>query len=363
MAVRVCRWGVLGSAVIARKFWQSVRLADNSHLLAVASRDPSRARAFVSEAQSRFPVEPAVQVLGSYRELVEHPEIDAVYIPLPTGLRAEWVLAAAASGKHVLCEKPCAVSVEQLDSMIAACETAGVQFMDNVMFMHSSRLQRMKEILGDASRFGQLRRIHSQFSFCAPAEFFRDNIRSNNSLEPFGCLGDLGWYNIRMGIVATGTRPQEVVARFGWDAGEGAPPVEMAGEMRFADGVTASFYCGFVTANQQWVHFSGTNGSMLVDDFSLPWFGNRTSLRTNQPAFNESGWDFNYEQRETVQHTHEYSNGHPSAQEVQLARNFSELVLSGKPDPYWPQIARETQLVMAALMDSANNEGRPVSLL
>jgi predicted dehydrogenase len=98
-------------------------------------------------------------------------EIEAVYIPLPTGLRKEWVLRAAAAGKHVLSEKPCAVSVADLREMIEACRKHRVQFMDGVMFMHSRRLPRLREILEDGRSVGQVRRITSAFSFLGAGDF------------------------------------------------------------------------------------------------------------------------------------------------------------------------------------------------
>ena len=126
--------------------------------------------------------------------------MDAVYIPLPTGLRKEWVLRAAAAGKHVICEKPCGVSFADVQEMMAACRKNRVQFMDGVMFMHSPRLARVREILDDGKSVGPMRRISSAFSFYGSDEFFRDNIRVDGRLEPAGCLGDLGWYCIRFAL-------------------------------------------------------------------------------------------------------------------------------------------------------------------
>lgn len=363
MAEKFCRWGVLGTATIARKFWQSVRHAENAKLVAVASRSLDKAQSFIDECDSRFSVQEKPVACGSYAELLSMPDLDAVYIPLPTGLRAEWVKAAARQGKHVLCEKPCAVSTAQLDEMVQACETAGVQFMDNVMFMHGQRLDRLKKIVQDSDRFGDVRRISSQFSFRAPAEFFGENIRADSSLEPWGCLGDLGWYNIRIALWAMDEElPTEVVGRFHQQRPGSGPPVEMSGEMYFRENVSASLYCSFVTENQQWVHLSGTNGSVSLDDFSLPWFGARTAIKYNRPQFNLSGYDFNYENREVVEHVDEYSNAHVTAQEVCLVRNFSNVVLSGKRQPFWPESSSRTQAVMDALMESALNGGIPVSV-
>lgn len=368
MAVRVCRWGILGTATIARKFWQSVRLADNAHLTAVASREIAKARQFVGDCQSRFPVQPAAVAVGGYRELLERDDIDAVYVPLPTGVRQEWVEAAAERGKHVLCEKPCGMSLAALRQMTDRCARANVQFMDNVMFMHSRRLLAVLAAIHDETSFGELRRISTQFSFPAPEEFFRGNIRSQNSLEPWGALGDLGWYNIRMALLAMENEMPDSVTGRAWSGGQGAdphsgsPPVEFSGELRFADDVTAGIYCSFVASNQQWVHFTGTRGSLRVDDFALGAFGSRCGWTTDQPEFNRSGWDFNYELRPERHFVDEYSNGHESAQEVQLVRTFSGLVLGGVPDPVWPLHTLRTQAVMEGLMESAREGGASVRI-
>lgn len=362
MTVRVCRWGVLGTATIARKFWRSVGLSELSQLRGVASRDRERSREFIAAGQARFPHAPAPEAIDGYADLIRHPEIDAVYVPLPTGLRAEWVIAAAEAGKHVLCEKPCATSLDELRRMTDACRAAGVQFMDNVMLMHSQRLGALREAIDDRERFGDLRRIATQFSFSAPAEFFAGNIRVDRTLEPWGCLGDLGWYNIRIALWAFRDLPHTVQARYGRRMEGGATPVEMSGELFFPAGGSAGLYCSFVTENQQWVHFSGSRGNLWVDDFALPWFGSRSGFRWNQPTFNRSGWDFNYESHEATTWLDEYSNGHPSAQEVRLVDRFSGLVVSGQRESEWPLLALQTQQIMGALVESADSGGRPVAI-
>ena len=115
------RWGILSAAGIARKNWQSIHNSGNGVVAAVASRDAARSRQFIEECQQKDPFTPAPVALGSYEALLESKEVEAVYIPLPTGLRKEWVLRAAAAGKHVLCEKPCGVSAADVREMIEAC--------------------------------------------------------------------------------------------------------------------------------------------------------------------------------------------------------------------------------------------------
>jgi predicted dehydrogenase len=225
--------------------------------------------------------------------------------------------------------------------------------MDNVMFMHSARLKKLTDLLADQDKIGQLKRINSQFSFCADPSFFEGNIRTQMAMEPWGCLGDLGWYNIRLTLIAMNGQMPVRVRGQNLDGKWERPPVEFTGDLLFADGATASLYCSFINGNQQWVHFSGTKGYAVIDDFALPWFGNSNAIQYHSPQFNRSGFDFNYERSDHRITADEYSNAHPSAQEVNLVRNFSQLVLDGCLDSYWPTIAMQTQRVMDALMKSA----------
>src|ERR1035437_9175806 len=137
------RWGILGTANIAQKNWNAIWNSQNGCVTAVASRDPQRSRRFIDECQAQAPFPSAPRALDSYEELLAAPDVDAVYIPLPTGIRGHWVKGAAEAGKHVLCEKPCATSLVELVEMLDACRRNKVQFMDGVMFMHSRRLEPM----------------------------------------------------------------------------------------------------------------------------------------------------------------------------------------------------------------------------
>ena len=138
------RWGILGTAQIARKNWCAIRNSGNATVAAVASRSLDRSRQFIDECQADVPMDTPPGALGSYEELLASPDIEAVYIPLPTGLRKEWVIRAARAGKHILCEKPCAATTGDLREMLEACRQNHVQFLDGVMFMHSRRLPRMR---------------------------------------------------------------------------------------------------------------------------------------------------------------------------------------------------------------------------
>lgn len=364
---RPLRWGILSTAQIVRKNWKAIRNSGNATIVAVASRDSERARRFIEECQFEAPFTTVPRALGSYEALLSSPEVDAVYIPLPTALRKEWVLRATAAGKHVICEKPCAVTVADLEEMIAACRRHRVQFMDGVMFMHSQRLPRMRQVLDDPANIGEIRRIASAFSFCADPSFFGANIRSNSNLEPHGCLGDLGWYTIRFTLWALkGQMPRRVSGRILTStSGAHTPvpvPTSFSGELLFDGGVSAGFYNSFITEHQQFAHVSGSKGYLLLTDFVAPFFGSELSFDVNNVVHRVSGCDFNMEphwRRFTVS---EYGNSHPTAQESNLFRTFSDLVLSGKLDESWPELSLKTQRILNACHDSALSDGKPIEL-
>src|ERR1051325_8735895 len=126
------RIGFLSTAGIGRKNWKAAFNSGNCVVSAVASRDANKSRKFIEECSKEATFEPAPAALGRYEELLTSKNVDAVYIPLPTGLRKEWVIRAANAGKHVLCEKPCAINSTDLEEMLAACKKNSVQFLDGV---------------------------------------------------------------------------------------------------------------------------------------------------------------------------------------------------------------------------------------
>ncbi len=367
MSEKKCRWGILGTAGIAQKNWQSIRNAGNAELVAVASRDAAKAQDFIDRCSARVPHPVAPRAVGSYEELLASEDVDAVYLPLPTGLRAEWAVKVAEAGKHLLCEKPCGTSLDELDGILAACGEAGVQFMDGVMFMHSDRLPKVREALEDGESIGKLRRIATQFSFCAPDEFLTGNIRMHSDLEPQGCMGDLGWYNLRFILWAMNYQvPRAVTGRLlnasGRDDSPSPVPTEFSGEILFDGDVSASYYCSFLTEHQQFAHLSGTKGNLRLDDFVLPFYGNRIGHTVSNSIFDCDVCDFRMERRETAVQVEEYSSSHPSAQESKLFRTFSGLVLGGTPDSHWPEITRLTQSALMACLESAEQGGAEISL-
>ena len=340
------RIGILGAAGIVRnKNWQAIRCSGNCEVAAVATRDLHRTRVFIEEMQAAFPFPTVPKAHAGYDELLDDTSIEAVYLPLPTALRKPWVLRAARDGKHVICEKPCAVNAHDLREMLDACRENKVQFMDGVMFMHSPRLERLRVLMNDRENFGATHRITSAFSFLAPDDFHRDNIRANRALEPLGCLGDLGWYCIRISLWAMEWQlPLRVRGSVLSD--RNGPPLDFSGEMLFAGGVSAAFHCSFGASFQQWVHVSGSRGYVRVPDFVLPSGDNGTAWEVNYRPFPKEQTGLQLGPPTTA-----------DSQEARMFRHFATQVRSRRLENSWFTQAWLSQQVTDACHASAMNGG------
>jgi predicted dehydrogenase len=356
-SIGLCRWGILSTAAIAKKNWRAIAQSRSGTLVAVASRRIESARAFIRECQAHTPQTQEPEAIDSYEALLERTDIDAVYIPLPTGLRKEWIIAAAERGKHVLAEKPAALSAADLEEILAVCKRKGVQFMDGVMFMHSARLPLLRQCLDDGSSVGEMKRIACNFSFLGDDAFSQKNIRVDSQLEPFGCLGDLGWYCIRFLLWANHWQlPTQVSGRcltgIRGEKSASEVPAEFSAELIFPGGSSGSFYCSFLTGNQQWAHISGTKGNAFLPDFVLPHFGCEVSFDIENPTFVVNGCDFHMQEHTRRLVINEYSSGHAPAQEINMFETFNRIVLDKKLDPFWGDIALSTQRVLDQLFVS-----------
>ncbi len=363
---RICRWGFMSTATIGRKNWLAVKNSGNGRVVAVASRDQTRSQAFVDECQSHAAFDDAPRAVGGYENMLSQDDVDAVYLPLPTGLRKEWVIRAAEAGKHVMCEKPCASHADDLQEMIAACRSNGVQFMDGVMYMHTKRMAKMRELLDDGTSVGQIRRIACQFSFNGGHEFEQGNIRTNSDLEPLGCLGDLGWYTIRFALWAMNYEmPTRVIGRLlrGHQRSDSpmAVPMEIEGGLYFENGASATFYNSFVTEHQQWANISGTCGHLHLPDFVLPYHGEASNCQVTNARFNMDGCRFTMTENRTEYRFDESGDSQPDSQETNLFRRFAEIVNTGQLEDHWPEISLKTQRVMDAVMKSAAADSIPVT--
>ena len=354
------RIGFLSTAGIGKKNWKAIFHSGNAVISAVASRDVAKSLKFISDCQREFPFPETPRAFGSYEELLTSPNVDAVYVPLPTGLRKEFVLRAAQNGKHILCEKPCVASVAELEEILAACKKNSVQFLDGVMFMHSPRLARVREILDDGKSVGRIRRISSAFSFYPGEEFFQGNIRADGALEPAGCLGDLGWYSIRFALWTMNwqmpkTVTGKILSQSSAANGRTPSPTEFSGEIFFEDGVSVEFYSSFLTGRQQWVHVSGQNGWLRLPDFVHP-------LNSYEPTFevNEKFLTVASEVK-CPPGVDPLPQGHATAQDTRMWRNFANQIASGQINTDWSLWALQTQKVLDACL-AAGRSGKTVEL-
>lgn len=256
MIDRKLRWGILGVAKINERVIPAFADAQYAELVAIASRSLEKAQ----RAASRFHIPRAY---GSYEQLLEDPEIDAVYIPLPNNLHAPWTIRAAQAGKHVLCEKPLASNADEARQMVEVCQECGVALMDGFFWPHHQRTARIREeILRGV--VGEVQHVRGSFSF--QLELDPGNIRLQPELAG-GCVMDVGCYPVYGALWVFGRLPQRVFAcaqyQFGVD-------ISLTGMLDFGEGKTASLDCSFIWPFRQSLEIVGTRGRLWVPDMWLP---------------------------------------------------------------------------------------------
>ncbi|HKJ00920.1 MAG TPA: Gfo/Idh/MocA family oxidoreductase [Longimicrobiales bacterium] len=254
---RKLRWGVLGTANIGRAAVNpAIQASRNGALLAVASRDEERAGAFARAAG-------IPRSYGSYESLLDDPDIDAVYVPLPNSLHREWVLRAAAAGKHILCEKPLGLTEEECREMADAAAGVGVTLMEAFMYRFHPRMARVVE-MAQTGAVGAVGAIRSVFTFRLRSQ---DNIRLSPELGG-GALMDVGCYCVNVSRTVAGAEPVAVQARANW-APSGVD-AELAGTLHFADGLLAHFDCALTLERREVCEVAGSEGVLSVPSAFLP---------------------------------------------------------------------------------------------
>ncbi len=250
------RWGILGVAKINERVVPAFHAAANAELRAIASRSLERARAAAAAGG-------ITAAYGNYDELLDDPELDAVYIPLPNHMHAEWTMKAADHGKHVLCEKPLAVDAAEARRMVDHCRAQNVALMDGTMWPHHPRTAKLREFL-DCGGIGAVRRVTTAFSFHLGVD--PKNIRLQEEMAG-GSLMDIGWYTVYGARWALGTEPTRVMA-----AGELRDGVDLSANavLEFPGGAYAVMDCGFTLPLRTYLEIAGTEGSVWVPDMWLP---------------------------------------------------------------------------------------------
>ncbi len=246
------KWGVLGYARIARlSVIPAIVKAKNSEFYAIASRDEEKLQACRKEFV-------CPKAYTSYEALLDDPEVDAVYIPLPNHLHKEWTLKAAQKGKHVLCEKPIALNQQECIEMVEACEKHQVKFMEAFMYRYTARTRKVRELL-DSGIIGEVRHVNSTFRFLLNRE---GDVRLKPEMGG-GSLFDVGCYAINFTGMVTGRSPVsmsgECITREGVDIGFSAV-------LKYDNDLIATVNSGFDTHLLQYSIIAGTKGIMHVPD-------------------------------------------------------------------------------------------------
>jgi len=258
------RWGFLSTARINRALIGPLASSPRNELLAVASRSIERARAYALEWN-------IPRAYGSYEELLEDPNIDVVYISLPNGLHASWTIRAVNAGKHVLCEKPLAIRVSEVDAIIEARDRTGRVVAEAFMYRHHPQTDLVKEIL-DRGEIGNVHLIRGSFAFYLSRS---SDVRLDASLGG-GSLWDVGCYPVNFTRFLLGREPDEV---FGWQVtGSSGVDVVFAGQMRFVGDVLAQFDCGFRSPFRASLELVGSKGVISLPNPFKPMFGDTIHL-------------------------------------------------------------------------------------
>jgi xylose dehydrogenase (NAD/NADP) len=244
------RLGLLSTAHINAKLVAGARLADEVDVVAVASRDVARA----SEQASSLEIPRA---LGSYEELLSDPDVDAVYISLPNSMHVDWSVRALEAGKHVLCEKPLARSVEQVERAFDEADAAGRVLTEAFMWRHHPQAKRLVELL---PRVGEVRVVRAHFSFALDSLDPASNIRLSRELEG-GALMDVGCYCVSAARLIAG-EPEAVTGQGVFDEVD----LRFTGTLSFESGVLAHFDCGVDTADRAELEVAGSAGGLLLLD-------------------------------------------------------------------------------------------------
>lgn len=252
------RWGILSTAKIGRtKVIPGIQSAPRCEVVGIASRDAELAKRVAADLSIQ-------RAFGSYEDLLAADDIDAVYIPLPNHMHAEWTIAAARAGKHVLCEKPLAMNASEAQEMADVCSGEGVKLMEAFMYRLHPSWVAVRELVA-SRRIGQLCAVQSWFSY------FNDdptNIR-NIAESGGGALYDIGCYNVNASRMIFGSEPVRVQASVDRDPVMGVDVMTSA-ILEFDEGV-ATFTCSTRAEPDQRVHVYGTEGRISVGiPFNIP---------------------------------------------------------------------------------------------
>ncbi|MFN0050853.1 MAG: Gfo/Idh/MocA family protein [Planctomycetales bacterium] len=254
MPPRELRWGLLSTARIHERLIPAIRATPRCRIVAVASRDPARGETFARDWN-------IPRSYGDYGSLLADPTVDVVYNPLPNALHAEWSVRAADAGKHVLCEKPLACSVEEVDRMCDAAARRGVMIQEATMMRFHPQTARLRELIADGA-VGTVQAIRGLFTFVLARD---GDIRFDPHLGG-GSLWDLGCYCVSLMRTSLA---QEPIAVHGWQrTGAAGADLCFGGQLLFPGDAVGQFFCSFAAFPHVEADVLGTAGRITLD---YPW--------------------------------------------------------------------------------------------
>jgi predicted dehydrogenase len=323
---KTLNWGLLSTARINNALIPPLQVSKRNKLLAVASRTQEAADAYAEEKR-------ITRAYGSYDALLADPEIDVIYNSLPNHLHAEWTIRAIEAGKHVLCEKPLALSAEGVDAIQAAARKHGRVAAEAFMYRHHPQTLQVQEIVESGS-LGTVKLIRGSFSFLLTRE--RD-IRLNLEWGG-GSIWDIGCYPISYARSVLGENPLEV---FGWQIlGRTGVDETFVGQMKFANNVLMQFDSSFAIPYQTFMEIVGSEGSLNIP---MPF----------QPKENEKIYLTRDGKTESIK---------IKGQELYLGEveDMADAILLGKKPRISLEDSRGNVMTITALLESART-GRLVS--
>ncbi len=254
MAEKKACWGLLSTARINERLIPALRASGRSELLAVASRSTGRAQAYAKQWDIPY-------AYGTYQQMLADPAINVIYLSLPNHLHVEWAIKCAEAGKHVLCEKPIAITTEEVTRMAQAAEKHGVIIQEAAMMRFHPQTQYLQELVAKRV-IGDVRLIRGVFAFTLENP---GDIRLETNMGG-GSLWDLGSYCVSFARTVLQAEPVEVSAY--QVSGDTGVDMSFSAQMQFPTGTLVQFFFSFQSFAHIEADFLGTEGRIHVD---IPW--------------------------------------------------------------------------------------------
>lgn len=260
-------WGLLSTARINRKVIPAIQASKRANLLAVASRTQPGAEEYARTW--KIP-----RAHGSYDALLHDPEIDVIYNPLPNHLHAAWTIRAVQAGKHVLCEKPITLTLEEMDAMMAAAQKHYRVIAEAFMYRHHPKTLAAKKVV-ESGDLGKVKLIRGSFSFVLD----RPDDYRNKPDQGGGSLWDIGCYPVSYTRYLLGMEPLEV---FGWQvSNSNGVDQTFVGQLRFPDEIYAQFDSSFAIPYHTFLEVVGTDGTLVIPNPFAPGKNEKMFLTQN----------------------------------------------------------------------------------